>query len=80
LEILTNIKRQNKHVHFHDKIDTFSPGGASGSSSVMSGMTTSNIIPPVTERQQEVNLGLTLVAISVLFIVCQSVKLIPGFN
>jgi len=32
----------------------------------------------VVERQQEFSLGLTLVAISILFIVCQSVKLIPG--
>ena len=31
----------------------------------------------VSRQKQELSLGLTLVAISVLFIVCQSVKLIP---
>ena len=31
------------------------------------------------QQQQELSLGLTLVIISILFIVCQSVKLIPDF-
>ena len=31
----------------------------------------------VSRQKQELSLGLTLVAISVLFIVCQSVKLVP---
>ena len=33
----------------------------------------------VCRQQQETSLGLTLVAISILFIVCQSVKLVPDF-
>ena len=33
----------------------------------------------VSQQKHELSLGLTLVAISVLFIVCQSVKLVPDF-
>ena len=31
-------------------------------------------------QQQEISLGLTLVAISVLFILCQSVKILPDLH
>jgi len=55
-------------------------GGASVFSSTLSGVTLSHPTQAaqVSERQQEFSLGLTLVAISLLFIACQSVKLIPG--